>query len=160
MESTNLATNLAMPSNETELAWPTHAITLHRPWAYAIAFLGKDYENRIWNCWLKPGESIAIHAGLAYDKLGEAWIKRNFPDAYIPHKDDQPTGIIAVSLFGGNKDSGGDSKWFNGPIGWHLPCTLALKKRVACPGQQKLWKIPGEARPRLKAAMEDLGCKL
>ena len=47
-------------------------LTLHQPWAWAIAHAGKNVENRTW---APPaymiGERIAIHAGKRFDE--EAW---------------------------------------------------------------------------------------
>lgn len=46
---------------------PLKAITLHRPWPYAILRLGKRIENRGWECPLPHGAWLAIHAGKTYD---------------------------------------------------------------------------------------------
>lgn len=132
---------------------PTHAITVHRPWAYAIARLGKNIENRTWACWLKPGSYIAIHAGLSYDRISEHWIRRTFPHAHIPPKEDHPTGIVAVVRFDGNVTNS-ESPWFVGSIGWKLSGAIALPKPVACPGHQKLWAIDDDTRNRLAIALE------
>lgn len=59
------------------------ALTLRHPWAFAIAFLGKDVENREWDERLaelmgihaQVGQRIAIHGGAAPErpKRGKHW---------------------------------------------------------------------------------------
>jgi hypothetical protein len=45
-------------------------ITLHRPWSAAIAYFGKDFENRTWAASMPVGWYLAIHAGSQWDDLG------------------------------------------------------------------------------------------
>mgnify|MGYP003560963222 CR=1 FL=1 len=46
------------------------ALTLHAPWAHAVAWLGKPLENRGWPPPLSiVGERIAIHAGLSESQI-------------------------------------------------------------------------------------------
>lgn len=44
------------------------AITIKQPWASAIAFGGRDIENRDWITHIRG--RIAIHAGLGFDRDG------------------------------------------------------------------------------------------
>lgn len=52
------------------------ALTLRHPWSWAIAYAGKDVENRDWsddlarlnNAYRLPGERIAIHGGSAPER--------------------------------------------------------------------------------------------
>jgi hypothetical protein len=80
-------------------------ITLHRPWGYAIAHLDKDYENRTWRCPLNPGDYLAIHNGLKWDKEGADFIKSLNSSELIsnPAPETDPAGhIIAIARFDGN----------------------------------------------------------
>jgi hypothetical protein len=113
------------------------ALTLIRPWAYAIAHLGKTIENRSWACPLPPGSIILIHAGQRWDPTAEAFIKRFQPDAILPTAKTDTTGIVAIARFKANcTDS--PSPWFTGPIGWELELVAAIEP-VLCSGSQKLW---------------------
>lgn len=48
---------------------PLKALTLHQPWAWAVAVGLKPIENRSWapRGQLEPGDRLAIHAGLALE---------------------------------------------------------------------------------------------
>lgn len=126
---------------------PLKAITLHRPWAHAVAHLGKDYENRSWGCPLPPGSLIAIHAGKKFDPAAADWIRRTLGQDCSP---DQPTGIVAIAKFGGNVRAA-DSPWFVGPIGWRLTDVVAFPS-IPCRGQQGLWRVPDETLLSVLAA--------
>ncbi|PZO08918.1 MAG: hypothetical protein DCF25_22015 [Leptolyngbya foveolarum] len=123
-----------------------YAITLHRPWPYAIAHLGKDIENRTRNllC-VKPQGWLAIHAGRGYDFTGEDWIRQRFPDCHLPELTEQRPGIIAISQFLGNV-SESQSVWFGGPVGWQLGEVKVLLDAVDCPGKQGPWKPSEEIK--------------
>ncbi|WOD37388.1 hypothetical protein [Nodosilinea sp. E11] len=124
------------------------AITLHRPWAYAIAHLGKRVENRGWACPLAPGSLIAIHAGKKYDKQAADWIRQTLGQDCPPDGDEHPTGIVAIARFVGNVTAS-DSPWFVGPIGWQLTEVVAIDP-VPCSGQQGLWLVPDVLRPSVR----------
>ena len=52
------------------------ALTLWRPWTWAVCHAGKRIENRPWRPWLSVmGQEIALHAGKTYDRAGRAIIK-------------------------------------------------------------------------------------
>ena len=109
---------------------PLMAVTLHRPWAYAVAELGKDVENRSWPCTLPPGALLAIHAGKKWDEEGAAWIRRAVWDE-LPGLDSplHPQGIIAIVAFAGNVTES-DSLWFTGPLAWRLQDVVVLPEAV------------------------------
>lgn len=156
LETQTLPIMQAAPKPNQKLpATPTfeYAITLHRPWPYAIAQLGKDIENRTWRCRLKPGEWLAIHAGRGYDFAGEDWILERFPECKLPEAADHPTGIVAIAQFKGNITES-KSIWFGGPIGWQLGNVMPLTKPVACPGKQGLWKPSQEVKQAVYRALE------
>ena len=129
---------------------PLKAITLHRPWAYAITHLGKDIENRSWACPLATGSVIAIHAGQKYDKQGADWIRQNLGLDCPPDGDEHPTGIVAIARFVGNVTAS-DSLWFSGPIGWQLTDVVAIAP-VSGRGWERLWRVPDDRLPSVRLA--------
>jgi len=129
---------------------PLRAITLHRPWAYAIAHLGKRVENRTWPCPLAPGSLLAIHAGRKYDKQAADWIRQNFGFDCPPDGAEHPTGIVAIARFCGNVTAS-EYPWFVGPIGWQLADVVVIPP-VPCSGQQGLWSVPADWLPSVRKA--------
>lgn len=129
------------------------AVTVYRPWAWAIAYLGKDIENRGKRLQKKPGTWIAIHAGKTWDQDGADFIERINPRAEalipMPPEEEQPTGIIALARFAENVTKS-DSEWFFGPIGWRFDDAFALIVPIPCRGFQGLWAVPNEHLPRLR----------
>jgi hypothetical protein len=119
---------------------PTKAITLYRPWAGAIAHLGKDIENRSWQCPLPVGDWIGIHAGAKWDEDAADWIQRTtYQDV---SESDHPQGLVAIAEFLGNTNDS-DSPWkIEGQVGWKLGRVIALDAPIQCRGQMKLWNIP------------------
>lgn len=129
---------------------PLKAITLHRPWAYAIAHLGKDIENRPWACPLATGSLIAIHAGRKYDRQGADWIRQSLGLDCPVDGPQHPGGIVAIARFDGNVTAS-DSPWFVGPIGWKLADVVAIAP-APCSGQQGLWLVPDDWLPSVRRA--------
>lgn len=124
------------------------AITLHQPWAWAIAHAGKDIENRIW----KPPASvigcrIAIHAGKVLDRDGlDALRDRGIE----PTSNELIRGaIVAVCTVTGYVEES-DSPWFTGPIGWTLEDIVAIDP-VPCRGFQGLWNLPPDIKRLINA---------
>jgi hypothetical protein len=83
-----------------------HALTIHQPWASAIARGWKSIENRTWP---PPpqlfGRHLAIHAGKSFDQLGLQDLARDQVRLGIPDGDlnsSMPTSaIIAVARLAG-----------------------------------------------------------
>jgi len=117
---------------------PLMAVTLHRPWPYAITDLEKGIENRPWRCHLTPGDLLAIHAGKAWDEEAVGWIESVFRCNLGP-EDQHPLGIIAICTFAGNITESEDP-WFVGPIGWQLQDVTPIVP-VPCGGAQRLWRV-------------------
>jgi hypothetical protein len=118
------------------------AITLHRPWGYAIACLDKRHENRSWRCPLPIGSWLAIHNGQKWDEAAAEFIRRENSSELIDNptpENDPPGAIIAMCRFLGNEESS-DSPWFWGPYGWRLGDVTAIKP-VPAKGQQGLWVV-------------------
>lgn len=130
------------------------ALTLKRPWPYAIFFLNKDIENRVWvpdPKRLKPKEQFYIHAGSNWDKNGAEWIEYHY--GLIPAKSDHPTGIIGRVQYNGWA-SDHFSDWFIGPKGWLLSDQLQFPEPVDCTGHLNLWPINESLRPQVDAQVK------
>lgn len=150
------------------------ALTLHRPWAHAIAHLGKSIENRSW----RPPASaidtwIAIHAGKKLDR--EALAELRAAGFTVPD-DGGPGGVVAVAHLCGDVEveryyrgfplrPRGDrvravvahgERWLSGPIGWCFDEVVTIAEPVPCRGAQGLWVIPPReaalVRKRFEAA--------
>lgn len=128
------------------------AITLWRPWPWAIVSLGKDHENRTWECWLRPDEFLAIHAGKGWDKEATGWIAERFGVIAPPKQAHIAGAVVAVARFGGNVRISA-SQWFAGPVGWKLYDVVEIEP-VACQGAQGLWKLPGDVLKQVRAAYQ------
>lgn len=138
------------------------ALTLHAPWAHAVAWLGKDIENRSW----RPpasviGTRIAIHAGATkteaeWSRVHEAWRRSG-----LAVDDDEAIAISALvctavvkSVLDTRIDKGSvamlhseaaaivDSPWFIGPVAWKLTDVRRLDKPIPCKGRLGLWTLP------------------
>jgi hypothetical protein len=136
-----------------------YALTLHQPWAWAIAHGGKRIENRTWTPpkWI-IGQRIAIHAGKTLDKEaaedllywrgGGTCFGRHGP-AVLEDPPGQYTlgAFVAVATVKGYVTTIGEQHpqagWFCGPRGWVLDDVVALGEPVPCRGRQKLWVVPG-----------------
>lgn len=144
------------------------AITLWRPWPYAIFHLppaiAKRVENRSW----KPprdivGQRIAIHAGKTWDEDGKDFIGRHLAElGLLADLKAQPghdarvkdEGIIGTAFLAGFLDIGDYRQppfrpWFQGPFGWLLDDARALPEPIPCKGQRGLWDVPAELIERL-----------
>lgn len=131
------------------------AITLHRPWAWAIVAGGKDIENRTW----KPhasvvGQRIAIHAGIHIAWQGLTMI-RNLTDTHdgpfsgLP-RDAFDLGIVGTAVVSGHVVAS-KSPWFEGPVGWVLSDVRRLAVPIPCKGAQGLWNVPEEIAAQVLA---------
>jgi hypothetical protein len=142
-----------MTTNHPPHAWAgvkgqsMKALTIHAPWAWAIAHGGKDVENRTWPTNYRG--PLAIHAGLstASDRsflhfLAEMGIKLDLPR-------DFPRGAILavadlVDVLELGDDALHDTPWAEGPVCWCLENVRALAKPLPCRGAQGLWTVPTE----------------
>jgi hypothetical protein len=126
------------------------AITLHRPWPYAIFHCGKDIENRTWQPnGLNPGDLLAIHAGKTWSDDGWDYIRDIGHNC--PAEGSHPIGIVGTVIFDGLKFPGlprddpmpaiGD--WGFGPVCWMLREPVSVDV-IKIRGQQGLWDVPEE----------------
>jgi hypothetical protein len=78
------------------------AVTVQRPWSWAIAQGSKDIENRSNRLRCVPlGGIMAIHAGKGIDQNGFDIISSIEPAGNMP-PDVCATGIVAIARFGAN----------------------------------------------------------
>lgn len=148
------------------------ALTLIRPWAAAVAHLGKNVENRTW----RPpaglfGQRFAIHAGVKIEAamltgINIAQEMRGLPT--LP--DAGPQGIVCTVRLAGVATAVGElcwtdrdalaaargfgpgfAHWFMGPVGWVLADVRTLAAPVPCRGAQGLWTLPADVEAAVMA---------
>lgn len=145
------------------------ALTLHAPWAWAIAHAGKRIENRSWRppSWI-IGQRIAIHAG---KNLGDAESQESCRDlieeAGIHPPRSWPRSLVVCTAIvegfvegesGERELSAADAAWYCGPVGWRLRDVHTVEP-LACKGALGLWNLPqsvaASLRPPLAAPSPD-----
>lgn len=136
------------------------ALTLHQPWAWAIAHSDKRIENRSWS---PPdgliGKYLAIHAGvLPRTKAMRAEMMETSAALDGPDKEDGFVfgAIVAVARVVRvlDKAPGMDSphfEWWVGPFAWELDSVVALPTFVPARGQQGLWPLSPDELAEVKA---------
>lgn len=138
------------------------ALTLHQPWATAVAGLGKRIENRKWPPPQRAvGQWIAIHAGQTFDESGADWVASR--TGRMTSAGSVPRGaIVALARVKGYVRRSSDA-WFSGPYGWELEDVIAVEP-VPCRGHQRLWTVPPEVRTilanHLKMSEGNSNCRL
>ena len=119
------------------------ALTIHQPWAWAIAEGIKQVENRVWSTPYR-GE-LAIHAGKKWDEAGREFLEG------LGHTvpDDLPrSAIVAVvdlvdvlpyesHLFGPDLLA---DPMATGPQCWLLENVRRLDQPIPCSGKQGIWE--------------------
>lgn len=151
------------------------ALTLWRPWPWAIFHappeLAKRIENRPWRPWPSiVGQRIALHAGKKWDAHGAKLISRviyGFAPGHegvawldSDHVHDQ--GIVGTAVV---------SSWFKypeikpalptkqvpwcrGPYCWVLDEVVAFPEPISCKSAQGLWTVPAEIE---RAVLAEVG---
>jgi len=123
------------------------AITLHRPWPFAILRLDKRIECRTWRPsphLLKPGDPLAIHAGRQWDNEGVGFIAGTAmidPRLLLGTEQCRDQGLVGLCVFKGVVTASSDP-WFCGPYGWLLDDIVELPRPIATPGRHGLWMVP------------------
>lgn len=131
------------------------ALTLIRPWPYAVCYLGKRLENRGWP---PPdevvGEWIALHAGAKYDREDAADITQMMrmgvppwpvDQPVLPAQDAQPAKAIVafVKVLGCTKAAQADPWRSDTEFAWVLDDEVrVLRDPVPVNGHEKLWYVP------------------
>lgn len=146
------------------------ALTVRQPWAYAIAQLKKDIENRVWNT--SHRGLLAIHAGAAWDGDRAAREVFRLSGAYVL-KTDMAAVVALVELVDVHRSitcirsprerhlhADGPftcSPWATG-LGetdgmwhWQLANVRRLVEPVPCKGQQRLWSLPDDVEAAVLA---------
>lgn len=122
------------------------ALTLIRPWSWAIVASTKRIENRTWRPNHILFQRIAIHAGMKFDENAAFEIAR-----IQGHKLDQSCedqGIVGTAVVSGFVSSSPDP-WFCGPVGWVLTDVVRLPQPIPCKGAQGLWQVPDDIIERI-----------
>lgn len=129
-------------------------ITLNNPWAHAVAWHGKDVENRGWMPW--PGvDVLLIHAGKKHDPVG-----RQALDALgLEYGTATASAVVAVAdlAFACNTarwqqaDCGCGAWALPGHCHWKLTNVRPLVDPVPATGKQSLWT----PTPQLLEAVAD-----
>ncbi|MEW1847663.1 hypothetical protein AB0392_57725 [Nonomuraea angiospora] len=130
-------------------------LTVHQPWAWAIAADLKPVENRT-RATRHRGE-IAIHAGKRWDEAG-AWDWRIMGAA----KSEEPLepderfvfgAIIAVAELV-DVTRAGPSPWAEpGQVHWLLANVRPIGTPVPCRGWQNIWDVPPDVEAAVRAQL-------
>jgi hypothetical protein len=134
------------------------ALTLWRPWPYAIFHAplhsAKRIENRPWKPWPSIiGQRIVLHAGKAFQKDAVDDILDNVlleGEPRVLPAEATHEGIIGVCTIAGHVETAedaaleagqGQERWFSGPYAWLLTDVRAFKEPIKCKGAQGLWPL-------------------
>jgi len=128
------------------------AITLKRPWTWAILHGGKDIENRFW----KPSQplpfQLAIHVGLGFDPLADAYIYDQcgrYPDSHSVFRGSIIAVVTVHHLIAPARNP--VTKWhMPEQWGWMLKDLAILPEPVPCRGALSLWDIPADVLARIQ----------
>ena len=154
------------------------ALTLDPVWAFAVAHLGKDIENRKW----KPPvalwkQDFVIHAGIKSDRTNFNWMVYSAVEAGWHRRwrsndevvftkggrterfnFNEPTrgAVVAVVTLEGVGERGEGRGWVvGGPWAirdhewWQLGNIRPLDKPIPCKGRQRVWILPWEVEQLL-----------
>lgn len=146
------------------------AITVRQPWAFAIAQLQKNIENRVWTT--SHRGLLAVHAGGTWD--GDRAARRVFElSGALVVKTDMAAIVAVVELVDVHHSTScirsprerhlhADgpftcSPWATG-LGetggmwhWQLAKVRRLAVPVPCKGTQRLWELPGDVEAAVLA---------
>ncbi|WTX00937.1 hypothetical protein OG216_46780 (plasmid) [Streptomycetaceae bacterium NBC_01309] len=128
---------------------PVRALTLHQPWAHAIAHLGKDVENRRRRTNFRDG-LVLVHAGARVDQDAMQDLPADVAAA-MPSR-----AVVAVTrITDAHPDCGGTCSSWAQPGAWHwrLADTVALSTPVPASGAQGLWVPDPQLRRRVTRAL-------
>lgn len=131
------------------------ALTIHQPWAWAIAAGHKDIENRSWAT--KHRGLLAIHAGSSRKSLSEAtqfirWLGIEPPAELVFGAVIAVADLVDIvdrsqppSLFGSTaRDWLAANPWAEDHQCWVLKNVRALSDPVLCAGKMGLFDLPAD----------------
>lgn len=129
---------------------PTHALTLHRPWAGLIVHGPKRTENRSWTPPNTPVE-IGLHAGRTLDQPMLTRLTEELGPVDEVVLEEGLVGTARItSVHPAARCPGGLSCHYWGvSSGWHwmLDHVRALSRPVPAVGRQRLWRLsPSQSR--------------
>ena len=125
------------------------ALTLKRPWLYAILRLGKHVENRTW----RPprdlvGRWFLLHEGKGWDADGAEWIERVCGVVCDQNPERGLVAAVKLQQVCGPLDAASylpddQGHWYMPPQwGWLLSQVVPLRSPVPMPGARGLWRVP------------------
>lgn len=122
------------------------AITLHQPWASAIALGLKRFETRGFRCHYR-GE-LAIHAGKTIDEEAALRLMPDIPIIDFPLgavialctlSEVYPTGNVGQA----DRRERSFGNWGPGRFAWQLDAVRELREPYPARGYQWVWIVPG-----------------
>lgn len=136
---------------------PRFALTVRQPWAWLIMNAGKDVENRSWSPpahQLRPGEWLAIHAGMTPVPRRDTWAWEVFGRYALPDTRLDLGAIVGCVRFVGTQDEHRPgrrlSRWAEtGAVRWYFDRIAPLAHPIEIGGQQRLWRLPAGVASRL-----------
>jgi hypothetical protein len=139
------------------------ALSLSRPWVWAILEGGKLTENRPWKNDAIVGQYIALHAAKSWDSLAMLSIPRalefNKIKLVLPtdpkeHLHSHIVGVARVTGFVTDETrhtlTRDQRPWYFGKYGWLLDDVTKLETPIPCRGALSLWKMPPEVSQALE----------
>lgn len=133
------------------------ALTLWRPWPWAILHAGKRVENRGWKppAWIL-GEPVALHAGKKLDlEALEDMRDGLYGESAMRAPDEHPMGVVGVVRFSGHSTDSIDPWASPGAIAWHISEVIDLPEPIACRGEQGLWVLPQDIEAEVQRQLAD-----
>jgi hypothetical protein len=120
------------------------ALTLRRPWAWAVIYGGKDVENRRWKTAHRG--PLLVHAGRHADPRGSELVLQTMadPEAFgRPRPAWEAQGAIIGLVFLADILTDSPSRWaLPGWYHWVLEFPSPIDPPVPCPGRPGLWEPP------------------
>src|SRR3990167_9867766 len=133
------------------------ALSLWRPWSWAVLHADKRVENR---SWVPPyallGTWVAIHAAQRWDSGGFQDMRAGeFGPLARCVPDEIPTGIVgAARITNVMLAMYVHSVWAFGPWCWRLDDVVVLPKPIPCKGRQGLWDVPIEFDSQIRKTIK------
>lgn len=139
------------------------AITIHQPYATAIARFGKRTENRGWPAPADMvGGRLAIHAGQQWMPPPADW-----PPAKLPGYDPAtyPFGVVVAvarlawcctAAIAGDPWCECDAWAMEDQYHWGLADVVVLPEPVPCRGFQRIWTLPPDVAAKVAAQLDQI----